>query len=126
MKKYAVVGILVMGVIGLAGCSSTPTASGTYKDGNYDVVGNYNAPSGPEQIKVKVTLQNNVVTDATVIGSASRSQSARYQSIFIDGFKPLVVGKNIDQLNLSRVSGASLTTNGFNDAIAKIKAQAKV
>jgi hypothetical protein len=37
----------------------------------------------------------------------------------------MVVGKNIDEVNLGKVSGSSLTPIGFNNAIEDIRSQAK-
>jgi hypothetical protein len=34
-----------------------------------------------------------------------------------------VIGENISDINLSRVGGASLTTEAFNEAVAQIAAQ---
>ena len=46
--------------------------------------------------------------------------------LFASGFKALVVGKKITDVNLDKVSGSSLTSGGWNEAITKIEAQAKV
>lgn len=97
-----------------------------YKDGSYSAVGNYNSPEGSESIKVTVTLKNGIITDSSVIGEASDHTSKRYQNMFISGFKQYVIGKSIDQVSLNKVSGSSLTPDGFNNAIAKIKNQAAV
>ncbi len=96
-----------------------------YKDGTYSAVGTYTAPSGQESIGVSVTLAGDVVKDVTVTGNATKEDSKKYQAKFISGYKALVVGKKISDVSLSKVSGSSLTPNGFNDAIAKIEAQAK-
>jgi hypothetical protein len=45
--------------------------------------------------------------------------------MFESGIGAVVVGKNINTLNVSRVAGSSLTSMGFNDALTKIKAAAK-
>jgi flagellar basal body-associated protein FliL len=98
-----------------------------YKNGTYTSIGDYNSPGGAEQIKVTVTIADDVVTDATVVSeTTSGEQAVRFQDRFISGFKSQVVGKNIVDVSLSRVSGSSLTPQGWNDAIAKIQAQAKV
>ncbi|MBP7057015.1 FMN-binding protein [Candidatus Gracilibacteria bacterium] len=106
---------------------STPAQAvvSSYKNGVYDMVGQYTSPGGPEQIDVKLTLTNNIITDATVGAKATLPISQRFQGMFIEGFKEYVVGKNIDEVNLGITSGSSLTPKGFNDALAKIKAQAK-
>ncbi|MHD0330680.1 hypothetical protein ACY18M_17150, partial [Proteus mirabilis] len=54
-----------------------------------------------------------------------RGESREYQAKFASGFKTLVVGKKIDEVSLSRVAGSSLTSGGFNAALADIESQAK-
>jgi hypothetical protein len=44
--------------------------------------------------------------------------------MFIGGIADEVVGKDIDEISVSRVAGSSLTSGGFNDAIEQIKAEA--
>jgi uncharacterized protein with FMN-binding domain len=108
--------------------SSTPdtqATKGTFKDGNYTATGNYVSPGGHESITVKVTLKDGVVTDTSAISGANDSDARDFQSQFIGGYKKLVVGKKIDSIRLSHVSGSSLTSQGFNDAIGQIKSQAK-
>jgi hypothetical protein len=65
------------------------------------------------------------VTDTSAISGANDSDARDFQSQFIGGYKKLVVGKKIDSIRLSHVSGSSLTSQGFNDAIGQIKSQAK-
>jgi uncharacterized protein with FMN-binding domain len=97
----------------------------SYKDGMYTQEGDYTSPGGPEQIEVKLTLKNNVIVESEVVAKAERPKSKFMQGVFIDNYKPLVVGKSINDLNLGKVAGSSLTPQGFNDAVAKIKAEAK-
>jgi hypothetical protein len=97
----------------------------TYKDGTYTVEGDYNSPGGAEQLGVTITLKNGVIADSTVESKAQRPMSVHFQGIFVANYKPLVVGKNIDEVKLDKVSGSSLSPKGFNDAIEKIKAEAK-
>lgn len=56
---------------------------------------------------------------------ANDRTSERYEQKFIGGYAALIVGKNIDTVQLSYVSGSSLTSGGFNDALAKIKVSAR-
>lgn len=97
----------------------------SYKDGVYTQVGNYTSPGGAEQIDVKLTLKNGLVTEAEVTPKAERPKSKLMQGVFIENYKPLVVGKSIKDLNLGKVAGSSLTPKGFNDAVEKIKTKAK-
>ena len=106
--------------------ADTSTAKNTkYKDGTYTATGNYNSPAGYESINVSITLKNSIVTGSSVTAGAYGGRSARYQQMFIGGYKAYVIGKNIDTISLSRVSGSSLTPAGFNDALSQIKSQAQ-
>lgn len=101
------------------------TDASPYKDGTYTATGSYQTPENVEQVSVTLTLKGGVVTDATVTGNPRAPESRRFQSQFISNFKSFVIGKNIDTLSLSHVSGSSLTSGGFNNAAAKIKTQAQ-
>ena len=106
--------------------TTVPTHALLYKDGTYDVKGNYVSPGGPEQIGVLLTIKDDKIADISVTPQATRKLSQKYQDIFTENYKPLVMGKNIDEVQLDKVSGSSLTPKGFNDAIQQIKEQAKV
>lgn len=96
-----------------------------YKNGTYSATGFYMSPGGPDKLNVTLTIANDVVTDATVTEAAGDNTSVKYQEKFIAGYKQYVIGQKIDTLNLTKVSGASLTPIGFNDALAQIKVKAK-
>ncbi len=96
-----------------------------YKDGTYSAVGNYVSPGGAESIDITLVIKDDNIIEATAVSKAERPQSKNFQNIFVKNFSPLVIGKKIDVVNLSRVSGSSLTPKGFNDAVIKIKAEAK-
>ena len=96
-----------------------------YKNGTYTADGSYMTPEGNVSINVTVTLANDIITDANVTSVSGDRTSVRYQNKFISGYKQYVVGQNIANVNLSRVSGSSLTPVGFNNALAQIKSKAK-
>ena len=136
----------VAGLVVLAGCAGTPDAAdssnastaptgsssssgggdaaGSYNDGTYTAEGSYQTPETVEQISVTLTLADGVVTDVEVTGDPKAPETEQYQGQFIDGIAGEVVGKPIDELNVSRVAGSSLTSGGFNDALESIKEQA--
>jgi uncharacterized protein with FMN-binding domain len=97
-----------------------------YKDGVYTATGSYMSPGGKDDIDVTVTLKNNIITDTTAIAKPGDDVSKKYMKMFTDNYKTLVVGKNISQVKLDKVSGSSLTPIGFNDAIFQIRTQAKI
>ena len=102
-----------------------PKQTSVYKDGTYTATGSYMSPGGNEQITVTITLANDIITSSSVTAGAYDHTSLRYQDMFISGYKQYVTGQNIANVNLTYVSGSSLTPAGFNSALAQIKAAAK-
>jgi len=96
-----------------------------YKNGTYSATGSYMSPGGEDQIAVTLTLKNDIVTSVSATPEAGDRMSARFQNMFISGYQQYVIGKNISSLNLTKVSGSSLTPKGFDSALAQIKSQAK-
>ena len=103
---------------------STKTTTGTYKDGTYTASGTYQSPGGSEEIEVTVTLQHNKITSTSATAKAASGTSRQYQQEFVSSYKALIVGKDINDVELDRVAGSSLTSNGFNDALEEIKQDA--
>ncbi len=105
--------------------TASETTAPTYQDGTYSAVGNYTSPAGPEQLGVSLTLANNIITAAEVTPKAVKPMSKKFQGEFVANFLPLVIGKKIDEMMLTKVSGSSLAPKGFNDALEQIKTQAR-
>ncbi|WP_159501939.1 FMN-binding protein [Microbacterium sp. 18062] len=150
--RTAVVLVGVAGMVALAGCAtdttaaeestSTPTtgssaaesatddstasssASTTYADGTYTAEGSYQTPESVESITVTLTLEDDVITAVDVTGDPQARESQQYQSQFIGGIAEVVVGQDIDDIDVSRVAGSSLTSGGFNEAVEEIKSEA--
>ncbi|AJT41359.1 FMN-binding protein [Psychromicrobium lacuslunae] len=104
--------------------TSSSSSSSGYKDGSYSADGNYTSPNGQETIGVKLTLSSGVVSELELTPHPSNPNTQKFQGEFISGINALVVGKKIDELNVSKVSGSSLTSGGFNQAIEEIKKEA--
>ncbi|WP_411721929.1 FMN-binding protein [Mycetocola sp.] len=133
----ALAGIAMVG--GLAGCAgsgstaSAPSESpagespagepsgAEYENGEYTAEGSYISPGGPESVTVTLSLEDNTVTDLGVTGSGGTPNAKKYQGEFIENIGEMVVGKNIDELDVSRVAGSSLTSGGFNEALEQIR-----
>jgi uncharacterized protein with FMN-binding domain len=124
-----------LGLMGaLAACAPASTGGDTggdtgntdasYKDGTYTADGSYQAPSGTESITVEVTLADDKITDITVTPHATDPTAKGHQAEFVGGIADQVVGKDIDTLNVTKVSGSSLTSAGFKIAITAIKGEA--
>lgn len=112
----------------LASCSSesasgeaaqTSDASGTWTE-----TGDYATPGGTESVTVELTAKDGTVTAVQVTGSGESPNARRYQSAFSSGIAAEVVGKPLATLKVGAVSGSSLTGNGFNAAVEKIRADA--
>jgi hypothetical protein len=106
--------------------SAVPTEeTGPYKSGKYTAEGGYTSPAQPETVTVDLALASDgTITDVNFKGHATNATSIKLQGMFASGYKELVIGKKIDEVQLDKVSGSSLTPMGFNDAIEKIKVEA--
>ena len=131
-KKNAMVALAIFSLAPtLAGCSpdqgQDPELTGPYTDGDYEATADYQSPRGTETIDVAVTLKGDVITDVTVTSKSvdPPAEVIRFQGEFEDGIADAVEGKNIDELDVHRVGGSSLTSSGFNEAIHQIKVKAK-
>ena len=148
-QKLRIIGVIAIGLIAIGGTATavvlnkqtdtppsntttsssnntTSSTSGTaYRNGSFSANGSYRTPGGTETINVSVTLKDDTITSVSVTGNG-RGDSAEYQSMFKSGVSSLTVGKDIDDVKLSRVSGSSLTSTGFNSALDTIKTEARV
>lgn len=104
----------------------TTKKSSVYKDGNYTATGTYMSPGGLDKIGVTLILKGDIVTSISLNLQPGDSTSEKYMNKFASGYQTYVLGKNIASVNLNVVSGSSLTPIGFNDALSKIKTQARV
>lgn len=104
--------------------AAQPSTGGTFADGTYSATGEYQAPSGTESVDVTITLEGGTVTAVEVVGNATDPQAILMQGQFVGGIAAVVVGKKIDELQVDKVGGSSLTSGGFNRAIDEIKADA--
>lgn len=150
--KQIGIGILVLAIIGIAvyqfsdtgnqnqeatdtqiqvtqesATSTTDTSmlASDYTDGIYEATGNYTSPAQEEEVDITITLENGVVTEATFDGKATHETSMRMQGLFSEGFEEEVIGKPIDEINLTVVNGSSLTPQGFMDALQQVKTEAQ-
>jgi len=105
---------------------SVASALLSYKDGEYTATGRYTSPGGTEEITVKLNLKDNIIETIEATPRSDNSTSQLHQTIFVNNFKSKVVGKRIDVVTLDKVSGSSLTSRGFNQAINDIKNQAVI
>jgi major membrane immunogen (membrane-anchored lipoprotein) len=97
----------------------------SFKDGTYTVEDAYFVMAGlSEPMLTTVTLDDGIITDASVAFDAQDIQSEYHQRDFTAAYKSEVIGASIKEVPFSRIGGASLTTGGFNDSLQKVMNQA--
>ncbi len=96
-----------------------------YTDGTYTASTDYMVPHG-ENNTIAATI---TIKDGTVKSVSTQDNYTEYESQFyIDSFKSnissAIVGESLDGINLTRVGGASLTTNAFDAVLDTIRSKA--
>lgn len=107
--------------------TATPNATthqSAYKDGTYQSEVTYLTPIRKEyKLDVELTVKDGIVTASNVDYSQGAELDPNPKR-FEAAYKTKIIGKSLDNINLSRVGGASLTTAAFNKALVAIKADA--
>ena len=100
--------------------SETTVSAQTYK-----ASASYQTPNRvSHEVTVNLTVAaDGTITDSDVVYDDGAGYSNGHQERFDQAYAAQVEGKTVSEVNLSRVGGASLTTEAFNEAIAKIEAQ---
>jgi uncharacterized protein with FMN-binding domain len=93
-----------------------------YADGQYSAEGKYGGL--PSSIGVTITLADDIVTAVSVTPHATDPTSLDLQKRFAAAVPAVVVGRDIDEIEVDRLAGSSGTPQGFNAAVEDIKAQA--
>lgn len=92
-----------------------------FKDGTYTVEDAYYVMPGlSEPMHTTITLNDGIITDASVAFGTKDIHSEYHQRGFVAAYKAAVIGVSITDVPFSRIGGASLTTGGFNDALQKV------
>ena len=107
------------------GASAPAFAAASYKGGTYSANGSYASPAGRETIRVTLKVSHSKVTSVKVTAVHVDPGAKAYESEFARGISKVVVGKKLSTLKVSRVAGSSLTSGGFNAAVATIRSHAK-
>lgn len=105
---------------------TTPTNPSTYKAGSYSATAHYSVPHGESN---SITVSATVSTDGAISDVTTKHQySDRESSYYIESFDSLVqssvVGKNIENISVGRIGGASLTSGAFSKALTQISTDA--
>lgn len=103
----------------------TPVTTYNYMNGIYTVLQKYTVEGKQDSITVQLTIQNDYASDLTDTYTYSSTKSKSYQDSFESKIRSLIVGKAINNISVSRVGGASVTTDAFNQAFSQIKNNAR-
>lgn len=101
-----------------------PAPTSRYTNGSYNTTVQYRTPESVESLAVTLTVKDDTIADASIAIDAAAKESRRYQEAFAANYTQYVVGKSLESLKLSRVSGSSLTTAAFNKALDAIRTTA--
>ena len=135
MSTSARVLLLTASAALVAGCGSDAEEAApvdysgieSFTAGTYDVEAEYNNPDGITGIAVSVTIdEKGTVSDVVVTPEAPGGNGLMFQQIFAENIAAEVVGKPITEISVDKVAGSSLTSQGFNSAIAAVIEQAGV
>ena len=109
----------------MPGMSEVSTGMMDYQDGTYTATVKYEIPYGyVEPMEVTLEFQDNIITDVRAAFEVVNPVSEGYQQAFLEYVPREVVGRKVDNVSLSRMTGASLTNRAFDAALVKIKAEA--
>lgn len=100
-------------------------AKADYADGTYTANGSYVSPGGRQTVEVTLTIAGGTVTAVEVTPGASDPQSEGYQATFVSGIEEVILGVPLNELDVDKVAGSSLTSGGFEEAVEQIKGEAR-
>ena len=107
--------------LALSGCAAE-NSSPSYRDGEYTARGWYGGL--PSHHDVTLTVEDDVVSAVEITTPAQDETSLGYQQRFAAALPDAIVGRDLDDIAVDRLAGSSGCSEGFMDALEKIRAQA--
>jgi len=93
-------------------------------DGVYNETGTYQSPAQTENVEFAFTIKDGKVVNVERVSTSTVKTSNMFQGLFTTGIQQEIVGKKLSEIGtFDRVNGSSLTSKGFNMALAKLKAK---
>ena len=99
------------------------TTASTGVNGSFSGEASYSTGRQVHELDVTLTLENDIVVAADIAYDGAGEPPTATLKRFDDAYESEVIGKDIDTISLSRVGGASWTSDAYNEAIAEIRAQ---
>jgi uncharacterized protein with FMN-binding domain len=106
----------------LSACGTTATL----KDGTYTHRQTYKAGEYSIYIDVNASLKDQKITDISVVPDPNGQAAIQYAQEFKNGLQAKIIGKTLNSAKKKGyVSGASLTSKAFADALDAIQKEAQ-
>lgn len=105
--------------------SQQTKAADSYKDGTYKASVSYRVPHGSNSLNATVVISSGKISSVKTDNSYTDRESAMFVSDFESALDGDATGQSISSYKPSRIGGASLTTEAFDEAISDIRSQAK-
>ena len=118
MRALAAPGMLLMALA----TTSCATPDAEYRDGEYTATGWYG--SLPSHHDVTLTIADGEVTAVEIATPAEDETSLGYQQRFAAALPDTILGERLDEIAVDKLAGSSGCSEGFMDALEKIKAEA--
>lgn len=99
--------------------------TGQYQDGSYALTGHYGKDGG-DSIDVDLEVSDGRVQKVQVSGKSSSPVSKKHIDRFAKAVPGVVEGKPLKDLKVSKVAGASWTSDAFNKALDLARQEASV
>ncbi|WP_297317362.1 FMN-binding protein [Bifidobacterium indicum] len=107
------------------GKQAAASDSGQYQDGAYALTGHY-GKDGSDSIDVDLEVSGGKVQSVRVSGKSSSPVSRKHIGEFAKAVPGVVEGKPLKDLKVSKVAGASWTSDAFNKALDLARQEASV
>lgn len=102
----------------------TQEPSWVVDDNTYTTTVEYDVPEGTESNSFSLVIKDGIISSIEVGITTTNKASLKYQQDFAKNITSIVVGQKISELKtIDRVSGASVTTTAFNDALLRLQQQ---
>lgn len=106
--------------------SAAQASSSTYRDGTYSASASYNVPEGgSNSLTVSLTITGGKISSLSPNNNYQEPKSAEYIDSFNGAIQSIAAGQSLENFYVSRVGGASLTSETFNNVLDTIRREAQ-